>query len=322
MAAYEYTFHAIYVSDDAFDPDLYYTLPEDGTVWTLYSYSAENDVLEDGESSSDTFEPLDSSDPDTVSTEDGPSQDVHGYTDLQGAGEGDFVVTEDWDPVPGTKLHVYGNPSDPDTFVPPTTLSYTDDIITEVFPTCFAPGTGIATPQGPRAVETLAIGDMISTADGRSVPVKWIGRQTLHKRFTPADRLAPVRVTAGALGDGRPHADLVLTADHALILDGLAINASALVNGTTITFDPVAGLPDRVTYYHVETADHEVILANGAPAESYVDYIARAAFDNHAEYLALYGTDRTITEMPLPRISAARMVPPALRARLAGPRAA
>ena len=108
----------------------------------------------------------------------------------------------------------------------------------------------------------------------------------------------------------------MLTSDHALILDGLAICAGALVNGTTITRDPKASLPDRVTYYHIETEAHDVILANGAAAETYVDYVQRSAFDNHAEYLALYGTEETIREMDLPRISAARHVPQALWARL------
>ncbi|MBV6636943.1 MAG: Hint domain-containing protein, partial [Mameliella sp.] len=69
---------------------------------------------------------------------------------------------------------------------------------------CFATGTEIAGPEGARPVEDLRIGDMILTADGRAVPVKWIGHQTLHKRFTPADRFAPVRVRAGALGQGLP----------------------------------------------------------------------------------------------------------------------
>lgn len=181
---------------------------------------------------------------------------------------------------------------------------------------CFAAGTLIATPDGETKVETLKIGDLITCEDGRAVPVKWIGRQTLHKIFTPAERFVPVRVSAGALGNGQPHSDLVLTADHALILDGLAINASALVNGTTIAYEPIDSLPDRVTYYHIETENHDVILANGAPAETYVDYIARRAFDNHAEYLALYGEENPIREMPLPRVSAARLVPPTIRARL------
>ncbi|OWV52719.1 hypothetical protein CDZ98_24550 [Mameliella alba] len=187
---------------------------------------------------------------------------------------------------------------------------------------CFAAGTEIAGLEGARPVEDLRIGDMILTADGRAVPVKWIGRQTLHKRFTPAERFAPVRVRAGALGQGVPHSDLVLTADHALILDGLAVNAGALVNGTTITRDPLASLPERVTYYHVETEGHEVILANGAAAETFVDYLGRRAFDNFAEYLALYGEDRTILEMNRPRVRSARHLPAALSARLAGGAAA
>ncbi|MCG6942395.1 MAG: Hint domain-containing protein [Thiohalocapsa sp.] len=189
-------------------------------------------------------------------------------------------------------------------------------------PVCFAAGTLIASPDGERAVETLKIGDLITTSDGRAVPVKWLGRQTLHKIFTPAERFVPVRVTAGALGGGLPHTDLVLTAEHALILDGLAINAGALVNGTTIAYEPVERLPDRVTYYHVETECHEVILANGGPAETYVDYAARRTFDNYDEYLDLYGEERTIAEMPLPRVSAARLVPAAIRARLGGVREA
>ena len=156
------------------------------------------------------------------------------------------------------------------------------------------------------------------TADGRAVPVKWIGRQTIVSLFA-GDPARPVRVTAGALGNGLPHTDLVLTADHALILEGFAINAGALVNGTTVTLDPA---PDRATYYHVETEEHDVILANGVPAESFVDYVGRTAFDNYAEYVDLYGQERGIGEMPLARISSARLVPRALRARLADVRVA
>ena len=196
------------------------------------------------------------------------------------------------------------------------------DNTTQLDVACFAAGTLISTPEGERAVETLEIGDLVMTDDGRSVPVKWVGRQTMHKLFTPAERFRPVRIKAGALGGGIPHSDLVLTVDHALILDGLAINAGALVNGTTIVTEPKAALPDRVTYYHVETEAQDVILANGAPAETYVDYVQRAVFDNYAEYLSLYGEDRIISEMALPRVSSARLVPPAILTRLASEQAA
>lgn len=184
--------------------------------------------------------------------------------------------------------------------------------------TCFAPGTLITTPDGERAVEDLKIGDRVLTTDGRETQVLWIGRQVVSKLFTPAERFVPVRVKAGALSGGLPHTDLVLTADHALVIDGIAINAGALVNGTTIAYDPIESMPDSYTYYHVETEGHEVILANGAPAETYVDYIQRRAFSNYAEYEKLYGDERTISEMSIPRISSARLLPPEIRDRLAG----
>ncbi len=234
------------------------------------------------------------------------------------------VVTVDGDPDSGYLVSQFVATS---SFTDlPNEISTNDDEFSAAsggdFVTCFAAGTLIATPAGETAVEALRIGDLVATADGRAVPVKWIGRQTVHKLFTPAERFAPVRVKAGAFGGGLPHADLVLTADHALILDGLAINAGAIVNGTNIACDPVESLPERITYYHVETAAHDVILANGAAAETYVDYLSRRSFDNHAEYEALHGEERTIPEMDRPRVSAARLVPPAIRARLNAVRAA
>lgn len=214
----------------------------------------------------------------------------------------------------GQALALYANAPDPGAV---TMGSFAvSDVSSNDITVCFAAGTLIATPDGERAVETLEIGDLIKVADGGTVPVKWIGQQTVHKVFTPAERFVPVRVSAGALGDDLPHTDLVLTADHALILDGLAINAGALVNGGSIAYDPIESLPERVTYYHIETANHDVILANGTPAETYVDYVRRSAFDNFQEYVALYGDERTICEMDVPRVSAARLVPPAIKARL------
>jgi len=180
---------------------------------------------------------------------------------------------------------------------------------------CFAPGTQIAMRGREVAVEGLRIGDEIVDQNGHPVAVKWIGRQTVHKLFS-GPRMQPVRIGAGALGDGLPHSDLTVTADHGMVLDGLVINASALVNGSTIDFVPLAELPDRVTYYHVETEAHDVILANGAPAETFIDYAGRQAFDNHADYLDLYGADRIIPEMSRPRISTPRMVPDKIKARL------
>ncbi|MBV6636892.1 MAG: Hint domain-containing protein [Mameliella sp.] len=183
---------------------------------------------------------------------------------------------------------------------------------------CFLAGTSITTPAGEVPVEALRIGDPVVTASGKTVPVKWIGHQTIRKTMFTRPECAPVRISSGALGNGLPRNDLFLTSDHGLIIDGLVINAGALVNGDTIRFTALSEMPGTFTYYHVETEAHDVVLANGVPAETFIDYAARGKFDNAAEYMALYGEERTVPELDMPRISAARLVPPSIRARLAG----
>lgn len=182
---------------------------------------------------------------------------------------------------------------------------------------CFMDGTKIATPGGEALVEDLRIGDLVRTADGRDVPVKWIGRQHVAcpANITLDEHRAPVCIQAGALGN---HSDLYVSADHGMILDGYVINASALVNGHTIRFLGADEASERFTYYHIETEAHDVVLANGAPAETFIDVAGRTAFDNYQEYLDLYGHERIIPPLPQPRISSARLVPPAIRARVFG----
>ena len=187
---------------------------------------------------------------------------------------------------------------------------------------CFAEGTMIATPEGEVEVEHLRIGDKVLTAEGRAVPLKWIGRQTVMTRFGPAERLMPVRFAAGSLGGGLPHADLTVTADHGMLVDGVICHAGALVNGTTITRVPLSEMGPRYTVYHIETEAHEIILANGAPSETFIDNASRRTFDNFAEFEALYGDVPEMEELPYPRAMSARQVPQAIRAKLGGRQAA
>lgn len=175
---------------------------------------------------------------------------------------------------------------------------------------CFFAGTLVATPAGERRVERLSIGDRILTANGRTVPVKWLGRQTVSARFSPAERLMPVRIASGALGGGLPHSDLTITADHAMLVDGILCQADAMVNGTTIVRVPLSEFGETYTVYHVETEDHEVIFANGATSETFIDTVSRRAFDNYAEFEALYGAAPPETkELPYPRAMNARQLP-------------
>ncbi|MCA0870134.1 Hint domain-containing protein [Seohaeicola saemankumensis] len=181
------------------------------------------------------------------------------------------------------------------------------------FTPCFVQGTLIATPCGDRKVETLKTGDLILNAVGVPIRVKWVGRKTILPLFRPAERLMPVRFAAGSLGDGLPHADLTVTADHAMLVDGVLCNAGALVNGSSIMRVPLAEMGERFTVYHIETEAHEIILANGAPAETFIDNVSRRVFDNFAEFEAMYGDVPEMEELPLPRAMSARQVPAGVR---------
>ena len=66
---------------------------------------------------------------------------------------------------------------------------------------------------------------------------------------------------------------------------------------------------DSYTVYHVETDAHEIIFANGAPTETYIDLASRRGFDNFAEYEALYGEEPEMQELPYPRITTFRELP-------------
>lgn len=199
-------------------------------------------------------------------------------------------------------------------------LNQNFNIQTDPIPVCFLPGTLIACP-GEHAVETLEIGDLVLTADGRPVPVKWLGRQTVLPIFgLPASR-QPICISAGALGDGLPVRDLRLTATHALLIDGVLVHAGALVNGTTIRRIASPELGERFVVYHIETENHEIVLAEGTPAETFIDNVSRERFDNYAEYQALYGpAPAAMEELRQPRAMSSRQVPAAIRARVSAAR--
>ena len=196
------------------------------------------------------------------------------------------------------------------------TLFESLDINTDPFTVCFLAGTGVATPAGEKLVDNLVIGDIVLTADGRPAPVKWVGVQTVVTLFVDPLRSFPIRVVAGALGEGLPVRDLLVSPDHALMLDGLLVQAGALVNGSTIVRE--AAMPERFTYFHIELEDHALILAEGVAAETFVDNVTRRRFDNYAQYEALYGdTGPLLAELDLPRVKSARQLPRAIRCRLA-----
>ncbi len=150
---------------------------------------------------------------------------------------------------------------------------------------CFAAGTRILTARGEIKVEFIRVNDRVVLHDRRTVPVIWIGARRVDcTRHPRPETVWPILIAAGALGDGVPHRDLVVSPDHAFWFDGHLIPAKILVNGYSVRQIRRFG----VNYYHVELPFHAVLFADGAPAESYLDTGNRGAFTNSAGPLTLY----------------------------------
>jgi hypothetical protein len=140
---------------------------------------------------------------------------------------------------------------------------------------CFTAGTDILTDAGERRVEALRPGDRLAATEGLA-EVAWVGETIIDlARHPRPDEAAPIRLRAGALAPGVPRRDLLLSPDHALLVDGLLVQAQALVNGATILREKPQGV---VRYLHVELDRHRVMFAEGAPCESYLDTGNRTVF--------------------------------------------
>jgi autotransporter-associated beta strand protein len=182
---------------------------------------------------------------------------------------------------------------DPDTGFPYSNI--------ETSATCFCPGTRILTDKGEVAVEQLGMGDRVVTLHGEARPIKWIGRRSYDGRFVAGKPLMlPVCIKQGAISRNLPARDLWVSPGHAICIDGALIPAWLLVNGASVT---QAERVDTVSYLHVELDEHDVIFAEGCPAESFLDDGCRNQFQNAAEFRALYpDSDPGFAGSCLPRI--------------------
>ena len=150
---------------------------------------------------------------------------------------------------------------------------------------------------GERPIESLRAG-MTCPHPGRwrtevAQPVKWVGHRRIDLTSHPRpETVAPIRIQRGAFADNMPHRDLLVSPDHAIFVDGMLICARQLVNGTTIRQERDW---TAVDYYHVELDEHAILLAEGLPAESYLDTGNRGFFANSGAPLVLHPdlTDET-----------------------------
>lgn len=143
---------------------------------------------------------------------------------------------------------------------------------------CFARDTAIAVPGGQRLIQEIRPGDLILTRDNGPQPVLWAGSRRLGGgRLHAMPHLRPIRFRAGALGVGRPDADLLVSPRHRMLVTGAAaqalfnapevlVAAEDLLNGRTIRIDHALG---AVEYFHLLLEAHNIIQANGLASESF-----------------------------------------------------
>lgn len=182
---------------------------------------------------------------------------------------------------------------------------------------CFARGTLITTQQGIVCVEDLAIGDHVLTMDNTYQPIRWIGRATLDAAaLALKPKLRPVRIAAGALGNGLPSRDLIVSPQHRILARSIVAQrmfetSEILVPAIKlITLDGIEQMTDttEVEYIHLMFDRHEIVFSNDAPTESlYLGKMALRALGAEAreEIVALFPHVAEDDFVP----SAARFIP-------------
>jgi hypothetical protein len=129
---------------------------------------------------------------------------------------------------------------------------------------CFPKGTRILTPTGYRAVETLRCGDLVLTADGRSVEAT-VYYRSLQK--TTKDT-APYIIPAHSFGRNAPPADLRLSPLHAFQSKK---NVWQIPKFCSESMVKQYGIDQPMTYYHLECPNffRDNLVVDGCVVESF-----------------------------------------------------
>ncbi|WP_254054508.1 Hint domain-containing protein [Roseovarius sp. EL26] len=183
---------------------------------------------------------------------------------------------------------------------------------------CFVRGTKILTIRGPVEIENLKAGDLVWTADRGYQPIRWIGSRRLKEIGSHnADKVAPVLVSSGSIGQDMPDSDLLVSPQHRMLVSGMIAER---MFGATENLASAKHLTDRegintqthlqqVEYFHMLFENHEIISANGALCESLFlgpEALKSLSEANRQEIFALFPDwDHTKDELP-PNFSKAR----------------
>ncbi|MCC7320940.1 MAG: Hint domain-containing protein [Rubellimicrobium sp.] len=204
---------------------------------------------------------------------------IHGGTagsHVDGGSEGDDWDTLDLTGVAFDRIE-YTSPDHEDGIVwfhDGSSMTFTE--IENIVP-CFTPGTLIATPRGERPVEELGVGDRIITRDNGIQEIRWVGHKDMSgKALAAAPHLRPVLIRAGALGNGLPERDMMVSPNHRILVSNERTQLYFEESEVLAAAKHLVGAPGIVTvdvlstsYVHFMFDRHEVVLSNGAWTESF-----------------------------------------------------
>jgi len=140
------------------------------------------------------------------------------------------------------------------------------------FTPCYLAGSLISTPNGPRKIEDISPGDYVYTYNGgieAESRVEWVGVASVRTTPNMQEDVSgyPVVIKKDAISANVPYADLSVTSEHCIVLDGKFSPIRMLVNGSSIFYDRTN---TRFLVYHLMTAQHSIINVNGILSETYL----------------------------------------------------
>ncbi len=183
---------------------------------------------------------------------------------------------------------------------------------------CFVRGTRIQTAHGETKIEDLKVGDMVQTRDNGLCPVRWIASRRLgDEELNDAPKLRPIRIMAGALGNGLPVQDLLVSRQHRMFVSSKITQrmfgcADVLIPSIKLTELPGIFIDDSATeveYFHLLFDRHEIVYAEAAPTESLYtgpEALNALGHEQRIEILTLFPEIAELNYEPVP----ARLIPP------------
>lgn len=249
-----------------------YSPPAAGTVLTVEKYElVDNDDDGDvGGAGGDTVNGIDvdrayPGDTVTVDNGDGTTSTITGIT---------FYLTD------GTRVFTPtdGSVLDDLELVSTSWVSGTGDLdVNDLGPPCLVAGTQVETPDGLVRVEDLRPGMSVVGQNDRLLTLRMVLHTDFNGRdIAENDKLAPVRIVAGALGNGLPRRDLLVSRQHRVVVSTKAVSHMFGCDEVLVPAAQLLPLPgfyvdtdmEDVSYYHLVFDQHEIIYAEGAATES------------------------------------------------------